>query len=462
VVYNTIISVIVRFISTMKRIFYVLAIAWCLVACQDDDKFSASTGLRLTFLEDTLKMDTVFSRTPSSTYTFWVYNQNDTGIRLDQVRLRRGNQTGYRVNVDGIYLDNANGSQTSDVEIRRNDSLLVFVELTPGETGQQEPVLLEDDLLFILESGVEQKVCLRAWVWDAKKLYSPVITKDSLIESSVPLVIFGDIKVEEGATLTIRNTTLYFHDSSGLDVYGTLKTEDCVMRGDRLDDMFDYLPYDHVSGQWNGIRIHENSKDNHFLRTEIRNPLYGVVCDSAALDTDHYRVVMEQCIIHNCEGAGLSAINSYVYLDHCQLTNTGGDCFALYGGIAEISQCTFGQFYPFSADRGAAFRFTNFYGETDIPLYVYCAGSIMTGYADDVVMGEARSEGVSSFDYEFNRCLLRTPKVEDDPEHFIDILWETPKDSIEGKKHFVKIDEENLIYDFHLDSLSTAKGMGCY
>ena len=161
-VYNTIISVIVRFISTMKRIFYVLAIALCLVACQDDDKFSTSTGLRLTFLEDTLKMDTVFSRTPSSTYTFWVYNQNDTGIRLDQVRLRRGNQTGYRVNVDGIYLDNANGSQTSDVEIRRNDSLLVFVELTPGETGQQEPVLLEDDLLFILESGVEQKVCLRA------------------------------------------------------------------------------------------------------------------------------------------------------------------------------------------------------------------------------------------------------------------------------------------------------------
>lgn len=461
-VYNTIINVIVRFIFTMKRIFYVLAIVCCLVACQDDDKFSTSTGLRLTFLEDTLKMDTVFSRTPSSTYTFWVYNQNDTGIRMERVRLRRGNQTGYRVNVDGIYLDNANGSQTSDVEIRRNDSILVFVELTASETGQQDPVLLEDDLVFIHESGVEQKVCLQAWVWDAKKLYSPVISKDSVIESSVPLVIFGDLKVEEGVTLTIRNTTLYFHDSSGLDVYGTLRTEDCVMRGDRLDDMFDYLPYDRVSGQWNGIRIRKTSKDNHFIRTEIRNPIDGVVCDSAAFDTDHYRVVMEQCIIHNCEGAGLSAVNSFVSLDHCQLTNTGGDCFAIYGGIAEINQCTFGQFYPFSADRGAAFRFTNFYGENDFPLYVNCAGSIMTGYADDVVMAEMRNEEPGSFDYEFNRCLLRTPEVEDEPEHFIDIIWETPKDSIEGKKHFVKIDEDNLIYDFHLDSLSTAKGLGCY
>ena len=407
-------------------------------------------------------MDTVFSRTPSSTYTFWVYNRNDTGIRMDRIRLRRGNQTGYRVNVDGIYLDNANGSQTSDVEIRRNDSILVFVELTPGETGQQDPVLLEDDLLFTLESGVEQKVCLQAWVWDAKKLYSPVITKDSVIESSVPLVIFGDLKVEEGVTLTIRNTTLYFHDGSGLDVYGTLQAEDCVMRGDRLDDMFDYLPYDRVSGQWNGIRIRETSNNNILLRTEIRNPIYGVVCDSAALDLEHYRVVMEECVIHNCEGPGLTAVNSYVSLDHCQLTNTGGDCFALYGGFAEINHCTMAQFYPFSADRGAALRFTNYFGETIQPMYLLCQGSIITGYADDVVIGDMKGEDASTFDYAFSQCLMRTPEVTDDPERFMEIKWETPKDSIEGKKHFVTIDEDNLIYDFHLDSLSTAQGLGCY
>ena len=446
----------------MKRIFYFLAIACCLVACQDDDKFSSSTGLRLQFPSDTLQMDTVFSRTPSSTYTFWVHNQNDTGIRMERIRLKRGNQSGYRVNVDGIYLDNANGSQTSEVEVRRNDSILVFVELTPGETGKEEPVLVEDELLFTLESGVEQKVCLQAWVWDAKKLYSPVITKDSLIESTTPLVIFGGIKVEEGATLTIRNTTLYFHDGAGLDVYGTLQTEDCVMRGDRLDDMFDYLPYDRVSGQWNGIRIHENSKDNLLIRTEIRNPLYGVVCDSAALDMDHCRIEMDECVIHNCERAGLEAVNAYVRLDHCQLTNTGGDCLSLFGGFAEINDCTLAQFYPFAADRGAAIRFANYYGGTDLPLYVYCSKSILTGYADDVVMGDMHGEDASTFGYEFRQCLMRTPEVTDDPEHFADIIWETPKDSIEGKKHFVTIDEDNLIYDFHLDSLSTAKGLGCY
>ena len=447
----------------MKRIFYFLAILMTIVACQDDDNFSTSTGLRLTFPQDTLKMDTIFSRTPSSTYTFWVYNNNDAGIKMQSVRLRRGNQTGFRVNVDGIYLDNSNGSQTSDVEIRRNDSILVFVELTPGEMGQLEPTLLEDDLLFQMESGVEQKVCLQAWVWDAMKLYSPVITQDSLIESSVPIVVFGDMRVEEGATLTIRNTTLYFHDESGLDVHGTLFMEDCVLRGDRLDDMFSYLPYDRVSGQWNGVMINETSKGNRFVRTEIRNGCYGVICDSAALDLDQYRLEMENCIVHNCSGAGVAAINAYVRLDHCQLTNMGHECFSIFGGVAEISHCTFAQFYPFSADRGPALRFTNFYnGLIAMPVYVTCHNSIITGYADDVLLGDMLGEDPATFDYEFERCLMRTPEVTDEPERFVDIIWETPEDSIQGKKHFVQIDEDNLIYDFHLDSLSTAQGLGCY
>ena len=94
----------------MKRIFYFFTILLALVACEDDDSFSTSTGLRLTFSVDTLQMDTVFSRTPSSTYTFWVHNTNDDGIRLSTVKLRRGNQSGFRVNVDGVYLDNSNGS----------------------------------------------------------------------------------------------------------------------------------------------------------------------------------------------------------------------------------------------------------------------------------------------------------------------------------------------------------------
>ena len=181
--------------------------------------------------------------------------------------------------MDGIYLDNSNGSQISNVDIRRKDSLLVFVELTAQTTHQVDPKLVEDDLLFVQESGKEQAVNLRAWAWDARKLYDPVIEKDTLIESAVPLVIYGDLTVKEGAELTLRNTTLYFHDASGMEIYGSLKTEDCVLRGDRLDWMFDYLPYDRISGQWEGVHFYASSTDNELVDTEIRNATDAIVLD---------------------------------------------------------------------------------------------------------------------------------------------------------------------------------------
>lgn len=442
----------------MKRIFYFLTILALCVACQDDDSFSTNSGLKLDFSVDTLSLDTVFSRTPSSTYSFWVHNRNNDGLRMQSVRLRRGNQTGYRVNVDGLYLDNANGSQTNDVEIRKNDSILVFVELTSNETGQPTPILVEDDLVFTLESGIEQKVCLRAWSWDAMKLYAPEITKDFVIETNIPIVIYGDLKVSEDATFTIRNTTLYFHDGSGIEVAGKLVTENCLMRGDRLDRMFPYLPYDRVCGQWNGIHFLGSSTGNTMLRTEIRNPLDGIVCDSAAIDLEQYRLLMQECIVHNCQGVGVQSTNSYIRLEDCQLTNTLGNSLYILGGKVEVSYCTLGQFFPFSADRGFALYFTN----TPTPLIDFiCEGTIVTGYDKDVVKGHISNEGLS-FEYHFKNCLLRTFAEEEDSIRFQQIIWETPEDPIQGKDHFVKIDEDNLEYDFHLDSLSTAKGLGCY
>ena len=442
----------------MKRIFYFLTILALCAACQDDDSFSTNSGLRLDFSVDTLCLDTVFSRTPSSTYSFWVHNRNQDGLKMKSVRLRRGNQTGYRVNVDGIYLDNANGSQTNDVEIRKNDSILVFVELTANETKQPTPTLVEDDLVFTLESGSEQKVCLRAWSWDAMKLYAPEITKDSVIETDIPIVIYGDLKVSKDVTLTLRNTTLYFHDGSGIEVAGQLVTENCLMRGDRLDRMFPYLPYDRVCGQWKGIRFLETSTGNTMTRTEIRNPQDGIICDSAAIDTTQYRLLMQECIVHNCQGVGVQSTNSYIRLEDCQLTNTLGNSLYILGGKAEIIYCTLGQFFPFSADRGFALYFTN---EPTSLIDMICEGTIVTGYDKDVVKGHASNEKLS-FDYHFKNCLLRTFTEDADSTRFQQIIWETPEDSIQGKDHFVKIDEDNLEYDFHLDSLSTAKGLGCY
>jgi len=209
-----------RFIIKMKRLFfYIMAIATALMSCSDDDSFTTSRSAVLSFSRDTVSLDTVFSTVPTSTQTFWVYNKNEDGLRLRHVRLRHGNQSGFRINVDGTYLDNTLGSVVRDLEIRKGDSIRVFVELTSSATGSDKPELVTDELAFVLESGVEQCVNLRAYSWDAIMHDSIIVDRDTVISESKPILIRKGIKVEEGATLTINSpTVMYFHSGAGIDV----------------------------------------------------------------------------------------------------------------------------------------------------------------------------------------------------------------------------------------------------
>lgn len=411
-----------------------------MTACTDNDSFTVSTGARLSFSEDTIRFDTLFSTVPSATQTFWVRNESSDGIRILTARLERNNQSGYRVNVDGTYLDPVG----SDFEVRKGDSILVFVEVTTRENRSEEPQLVEDNLIFTLESGVEQRVNLRTYSWDAQKLTDLVIRQDTVIESRVPIIVYGQgIRVEQGATLTLRNTEFYFHDGAGIDALGNVMAEKCLFRGDRLDRMFSYLPYDRVSGQWRGINLSSSDGYNLFTDCEIRNAVDAVVCDSTTL-------YLYNTMVHNSSGEGLSARHSTVVVDYCQFSNTFGDCLGLFGCEASIQHSTLAQFYPFSANRGFALHFVN----TELPMALVCTNTLVTGYADDVVLGEVADTTVV-FDYRFADCLLRTPKVEDE-ERFERIIWETPKDSVQGKQHFRTVDEDNLYYDFALDSISPA------
>ena len=141
------------FIMSRKYI-HILAWLFCLAAifsCSDDDSFTSSPNNRLVFSSDTVSLDTVFSQVPTATKTFWVYNRSGDGIRCANVRLERGNQTGFRVNVDGAFLGSSSGFLVNDVEVRNKDSIRVFVELTSPMNNKVEPTLLEDNLIFSLD-----------------------------------------------------------------------------------------------------------------------------------------------------------------------------------------------------------------------------------------------------------------------------------------------------------------------
>ena len=396
----------------MKRIFYFLATILLCVACSDDEQFSTSRSDVLTLPDDTLKMDTVFSGVTSSTYTFWIRNKNAKALRVNNIRLADGSR-GFRVNVDGEYLDQSIGG----LEVLGEDSLLVFVELTPQATGKENPQPLDEQLVFTLESGVEQRVKLRAWAWDAVRWEDKTITADEEITSEKPVLVFGTLTVAEGATLKLNGTTLYFHDGAGMDVLGTLQAEGATLRGDRLDRMFTYLPYDHISGQWKGISIKENARCV-MTGCDVHGAHDAIV--AAAGST----VQLTHTVVHNNEGTGIAAADATVELSYCQVSNAEGSLVTAKGGQVTLTQCTLAQYYPFALrdvalviGEGTALSVTKL---------------LIAGYEEELM---TLAEGI-----EIPEGESYTAEKED----------------------FVLIDEDNLVYDFHLKPDSKAAGFGCY
>lgn len=446
----------------MKHLYLhslLLAFALMMWACSDDDSFTTSSSNLLSFSTDTLSLDTVFSNVSSSTRSFWVYNHSGDGLRCS-VSLSRGASSEFRVNVDGQYLSSDIDYQISDLEIRKDDSVRVYVEVKSSTTNSAEPQKVEDDLVFTLESGVEQRVNLNAYSWDAILLHNLEISSDTtLAQDSIPFVIYGGITVDSAATLTVADgTTLYFHQDAGIDVYGTLLCQGTaangiVLRGDRLDRMFDYLPYDRVPGQWQGIRLHASSFDNVLTYTDIHSTYSGIVADSSSLSRD--KLTLNACTIHNCQGWGLWAQNSKINVVNTQVTNTLNDCVHFEGGDIEMNGCTLAQFYPFDANRGVSL----YLGDSSPLVAFSMSNSLVTGYADDVLSG-SHADSTVAFNYDFAYSVIRTPKVTiSDSTYYNNVVFEDPEDTISsGTKHFLKIDIDNLIYDFSLDSVSNAIG----
>ena len=77
--------------SIRNILVFLPLLALILTACNDDDSFSASPFNSLTLGVDTVFMDTVFSKVPASTRSFWIYNKSGDGIRCSNVRLQNGN-----------------------------------------------------------------------------------------------------------------------------------------------------------------------------------------------------------------------------------------------------------------------------------------------------------------------------------------------------------------------------------
>lgn len=437
--------------------YLTVAITMLLTACADDDTFSASYDKLLTFETDTLSLDTCFSTVPTPHKMFYVYNNSGDGIRIANVRLEGGNQTGFRVNVNGTYLSETSGYQTRDLELRNGDSLRVFVELTSRENGDTLPVLTEDNILFTLENNRKQRVNINAWSWDATLLKDYYVGGDSTTELSningKPIVVYGTLTVDSLSTLEVKpGTTLYFHNGAGIDVKGTLKLngeqdKEVTLRCDRMDWMVSNLTYDNNPGQWGGIHFHPQSYNNEITYTDIHACTNAIVCDSA-LDSNKPKLYIANSTLHNMKGDGINAVCSKLSIENTQISNTFGRCIYISGGDINMNHCTIAQYYPFDARRGEALYFTNGNNGVARPLAMNVLNTMIKGYGDDVVTWSHGGTD-DSLKVSFDHCIVRTVPGDDYSYMFNNCILEDAEDTMTtARNSFILFDTDYFYYDF--------------
>lgn len=427
---------------------------WMMTSCLDDEDFSASKHDVLSFSVDTVCLDTVFSNVPSATQSIWVYNHTNKDIRCSTIRLTGGNQNGYRVNVDGIYLSPNVGYQAQDVEVRRGDSIRVFIELTSPRQNANQPQLVTDQLQFNLGSGVRQVLDIKAYAWDAILLQNAYINKDTVFATNKPILVREGIWVDSAATLTLSaGSSLYFDEKAPLVVAGRLfvfgeKGKEVILRGSSLNKLFDNLPYDRTAGRWQGIHFLSSSEGNKISFADIHSAYDGVVLDSCGMAQTS--LLLENSTIHNCQGYGLAVNHAKLIVRNSQLSNTQNYCLYVNDADVDMNQVTIAQFYPFRGGRASAVGIQMPFRQ------LLVRNTLITGYKDDELEIMGRKEELSPF--LFDHCVLRKNEfMETDGLNFKHVVYENLKDTVSfGERHFKVFDTANYIYDFHLSSSSAA------
>ena len=132
----------------------------------------------------------------------------------------------------------------------------------------------------------------------------------------------------------------------------------------------------------------------------------------------------------------------------------------IVGGSVRFVHCTIANFYVWK-QRDVALALHNTLDGCAVPLReALFANCIITGSRSDEIMGYLSDLGDTiegGANYRFVSSLLNT-KASDD-ENFVNIVWDDKKNVPFGKEHFRMIDNSVYKYDFHIDTLSTARGI---
>jgi hypothetical protein len=443
---------------SLKKIIYIvftLSVLIWLLSCEDDNYLS-SDNIKLHFSVDTVMFDTIFTSIGSTTEHLKIYNSYDQKLLISSIKLARGNQSNFRINVNGI-----SANEVKDLEIAPFDSIYIFVEVTVDPSGQNLPLVVKDSIEFVTNSNL-QDVKLIAWGQDFNLIKRQVI-KTTTWTNEKPYLVYNYAYIDSNAVLTIQpGTQIYFHKDAGMYIKGKVLAkgtvqEPIIFQGDRLEDV-----YMNVPDQWNGVLMYSGSHNNEFLNVEIKNANIGLQVGN--IETEGFASVkLSNVKIQNMAYAGIFAMKSEINADNCLITNCGFYGAALLvGGSYEFNHSTIANYWAGYGTKGRttpSVQIQNYLIiNKDDPAYI--GDLTKANFGNCIIAGNATSDNEiliskkdgASFNYKFENCLLQVADTfkTTNAEHYINILKGVDPKFVDPYKKYI----------FELDTLSPAKDAG--
>ena len=318
----------------LKALLFLIFSIALLVSCQKQSDLNGNTPLFSS--TDSVYFDTLFTTLGGVTQKVKLINPNDRDIGISSITLLGGASSPFIINIDG-----SPGPSASNLSIRANDSLYIFVSVYVKPQAGPIPFILEDSIR-ISYNGTEKIIKLSVWGQNAHFLKNQVISANTSWPNDLPYVIYGGLRVDSNTTLTIQpGTHIYMHADApvyidgSLNVLGDSGTSRLVyFSGDRLDE-----PYSHYPGSWPGIFFRESSRDNVLNYAVLQNGYHGLVVAGPGPDLNP-KLTLNQCIVNNFLQEGLLGIESSIRAVNCLVSNCGQNIVLGLGGNYQFSYCT--------------------------------------------------------------------------------------------------------------------------
>ncbi|MFN8241265.1 MAG: choice-of-anchor Q domain-containing protein [Bacteroidales bacterium] len=335
----------------------------------------------ISFSEDTISFDTVFTTIGTTTRELRVYNKSGSALVIDEIALEGSASSKFRINIDGESL-----FAKQNVEIPARDSIFIFIDALIDPTNQSYPVSIKDAIAFRRGSNLE-RVILQAWGQDIILLKDKVI-QDETWTGNKPYVIYGNLLIDTLATLTIEGgVRVLFHRESSMTVAGKLnvngsKDSRVLFASDRTEGVYNDVP-----GQWKGIHLLNTSQGNTLYFATIRGANTGLTVGEEDGKSGTADINLNSTDISHNSVSCLSAFRSRVSAINSVFSHSGKYCILLSGGgNYEFTHCTLYNIWDYG------FRSTPLLYMSELPLQAGSNTLLNARFSNSIIHGDVLSE----------------------------------------------------------------------